>query len=568
MKKSHRIVSQERLRKIAWEVGTKYPIPLAGDHIGLLMVRPRLGYAHWQIRTDHVEALKAADEEGFNGAHMVIRIYDVTDVLFDSFNAHTFFDLEVNGLSGNYYFPMDRLGRNYLAEIGFRFEDGSFHSLARSNTAFFGRDRPSGDYQIAGLFVGGTFNKIFSVENIFDAPVYERMNQELSGINRKGPLSVAVVFLGVDDIAGSDSALGSFIKKSSRILKKFGGHVRLFTPRRNEVRAIENKSLVRTIDTLSRKLHKQLTASHKKTPFHAIHCHDWYSSAVGLSAAKKLNLPMILTLHSTEHERTRGRKLNRLSYTICRREKKGVQGADLIIVPHSSTRQQVITLYGGPPERVVIIPDALTEDSHNNYSSPSEVRRWFGLDEYAPVVLFAGEMSHAAGADLLIDALPTVCRNHNEAQFVFAGEGPLKKELEGRTWQAGIGHRCRFVGDVSRENFQALLVASDFVVIPARTWQDQGLAQMAIGHGKPILTTHQSGLNSIVHGENGLVTFDNPGSIVWGIQELLSNPLQGSMLRLVVKKRATETPSMENIAAQHYMYYENILKNFQGAKNA
>jgi glycosyltransferase involved in cell wall biosynthesis len=91
---------------------------------------------------------------------------------------------------------------------------------------------------------------------------------------------------------------------------------------------------------------------------------------------------------------------------------------------------------------------------------------------------------------------------------------------------------------------------------------------MAIGHGKPILTTHQSGLNSIVHGENGLVTFDNPGSIVWGIQELLSNPLQGSILRLVVKKRTTETPSMENIAAQHYMYYENILKSFQGAKNA
>ena len=184
------------------------------------------------------------------------------------------------------------------------------------------------------------------------------------------------------------------------------------------------------------------------------------------------------------------------------------------------------------------------------------------------MVLFAGEMSHAAGADLLIDALPTVCRNNGAAHFVFAGEGPLKGELEDRAWHAGIGHRCRFVGDVSREIFEALLIASDFVVIPARTWQDQGLAQMAIGYGRPVLTTHQSGLNCVVHGENGLVTFDNPGSIIWGIQELLSNPLHGSMLRLVAKRSASETPSIGQIAAQHYMYYEGILKNFQGAENA
>jgi glycosyltransferase involved in cell wall biosynthesis len=82
---------------------------------------------------------------------------------------------------------------------------------------------------------------------------------------------------------------------------------------------------------------------------------------------------------------------------------------------------------------------------------------------------------------------------------------------------------------------------------------------MAIDFGRPVLTTHQAGLGCVVHGENGLVTFDNPGSIVWGIQELLSNPLRGGMLRLVAKKRASGSPSAGHIAAQHYMYYENVL---------
>lgn len=260
--------------------------------------------------------------------------------------------------------------------------------------------------------------------------------------------------------------------------------------------------------------------------------------------------------------------MNHLSSTICAWERRAVQGAHLVIVPHSSTRQQVVNLYGAHPEKVVIIPDVLIEKSPDPPAGPFEVKRWSGLNQETPVVLFAGEISHAAGADLLMDALPTVCRNNSAAQFVFAGEGPLKGELEGRAWHAGIGHRCRFLGDVSRETFEALLMASDFVVVPARTWQDEGLAQMAIGCGIPVLTTHQAGFNCVVHGENGLVTYDNPGSIVWGIQELLSNPLEGKMLRLVARKSARETPSIENIAAQHYMYYGNILKSFQGTKNA
>jgi glycosyltransferase involved in cell wall biosynthesis len=269
---------------------------------------------------------------------------------------------------------------------------------------------------------------------------------------------------------------------------------------------------------------------------------------------------MVVSLHSTEHERTHGQRMSGLSSEICLWEREAVQGADLVIVPHSSTRQQAVSLYGAPPERVVIVPDVLAERPPDVPSGPSEVKRWFGLNPEAPLVLFSGEVSHASGADLLADALPTVCRNHANAQFVFAGDGPLRAELEARVGRAGIGQRCRFLGDVARETFEALLMASDFVVIPARTWQDEGLAQMAIACGRPVLTTHQAGINCVAHGKNGLVTFDNPGSIVWGLQELLFNPLKGSMLQMVARKKAGEAPSLQNIAAQHYMYYEMVLR--------
>jgi glycosyltransferase involved in cell wall biosynthesis len=191
-----------------------------------------------------------------------------------------------------------------------------------------------------------------------------------------------------------------------------------------------------------------------------------------------------------------------------------------------------------------------------------------GLDQEAPLVLFAGSMSSAAGADLFVEALATVARNHRSAQFVLVGDGPLRGELEARAWDAGVGHRCRFLGDLHGDAFEHLLAASDFVVIPARTWQDPGLAQQAMGCGRPVLATHQAGIAGIVHGQNGLVTFDNPGSIAWGIQELLYNPPRG-MQRLAAKQEASiRIPSLQVIAARHYLHYAIVSRDARGDKGA
>jgi glycosyltransferase involved in cell wall biosynthesis len=85
------------------------------------------------------------------------------------------------------------------------------------------------------------------------------------------------------------------------------------------------------------------------------------------------------------------------------------------------------------------------------------------------------------------------------------------------------------------------------------------LAQFATSFGKPVLTTVQSHIHCIEHGQDGLVTYDNPGSMVWGIKELLANPLRGNMLRMFARRRATHARSLESVAAEHYIAYERAL---------
>ncbi|GAK54540.1 glycosyl transferase, group 1 [Candidatus Moduliflexus flocculans] len=554
-------MTQEHIREVCWEIGTKFPIPFTSEYLTFSMIYPKRGYLQWHVKESSVHALQAKCGDAFHGSRLVIRIYDVTDVVFNGFNAHTFFDLDVHGIVGNYYMNFDRTERNLLAEFGFRFRDNSFHALVRSATIFFDRDRPSGKFDPSGLFVGKGFQPVFDVENVFDAPIYERISRELSGVERAEPLSVAVVFLGAA-IAGEHSKpLERLIAQLNEGSQKFGGRIQMLTPA--ESSQADGKTLFASVERATAAAYTSLELAHTKTPFHLVHCHDWYSAPVGIQAIETLNLPFVLSLHSTEYERSQGGAMNEISSAICEREKAAVQAANLIIVPHSSTRQQVISLYGAAEDKVTIISEVF-EHEQSTFQSIQDIKRSLGLNGDWPVALFAGEISHASGADLLMDALIEVSKRHGEAQFVFVGNGPLKGELEGRAWHGGVAHRCRFLGDVAREYFESVLLAADFIVIPGRTWQDSGLAQKAIEFGKPVLTTHQSHINCVTHGQNGLITYDNPGSIIWGLNEMLANPLQGNMLRLAAKRNANQSQSPESSAMEQYLLYEHLLKRIQG----
>jgi glycosyltransferase involved in cell wall biosynthesis len=559
--------SQTRLRDIAWEVGQNYPVTHTADYIDLLMITPETGHVHWNVRERTVNALVRKHIISAGKNNPVIRIHDVTDIIFDGHNSHRHFEIRVNTFEGQYTFAQDPAARHYIAEIGFS-GAGLYHAVARSEAVFFDSGRPSGNYSTSGLFGGGKINRVFPVENIFNAHVYERMNNELASIKRKEALSIAVIDTHVNGAPDSDRPVNAHVRSISAGLKTFGCRPVLFVRKDKDELHASDTSILKSVGMISETTYNDVAAEHKKKAFHLVHCHDWYSSLAGIDIKKKLKVPFVVSLHSTEYERTQAGEMSGLSKKICTIEKKAVRLADLVIVPRASTREQVTDHYNAQPDRLVIIPDTAGDKQTGQAGHSSEARQWFGIPHDSKVVLFSGEMSHAAGADLLLEALSTVCRNHGSSHFIFAGEGPLKGELESRAHHMGISHRCRFPGHLSRKAFESVLMTADFVVIPARSWQDEGFAKMAIEYGKPVLATHQAGVHCIEHGKNGLVTFDNPGSVVWGVQELLHNPLRDNMVRAAAKRSAGQSPSLESIAAQHYMFYEIVLKKYQGGRRA
>jgi hypothetical protein len=202
--------------------------------------------------------------------------------------------------------------------------------------------------------------------------------------------------------------------------------------------------------------------------------------------------------------------------------------ADAIVVDDTQgegvTAAAAEPLTAGDAQAAAAVPPAAEPTADGNEPSGQEpranVRERLGLGGDDVVVLVAGELDWASGADLAVEAMATVHADAAAVRLVLVGEGPLRAELERRAQHGGFAHACRFLGDLPAEAFAEMFAACDAVTIPARSAQNPMLAEHSLGAGKPVLTTHQAGLSCVRHGENGLVAYDNPGSLVWGLREL------------------------------------------------
>ncbi|MFW5813530.1 MAG: DUF4912 domain-containing protein [Fibrobacterota bacterium] len=554
----NRVASQHSLRQLCWEIGQRFPKQFCQESIALLAVYPHLGFIQWHLNENTVErTMRDHGPERERDAKLVIRVYDITGVDFDGFNACRQFDIDIGTFSGCYYLKVNHSERNLLAEIGLVFRDGCFVPCARSNTMYFDRPRKSSCFRTTGLYVNQAFTRVFAVENVTCSSVFDTMNHLLEKVGEPSPS--AAVFLNesaVSSIPVEERPVTRFLKTVLDKCFAMGASPTLFTPEERDLeKAGDGMPLVSRVEMLARGMVDSFLRAHKKKPFGCIQCHDWYSAPAAVEAARKSDLPLISVFHSLEAERIGGGDRGEVSELIERWERRLADKSDLVLVSSESQRELVVRKFGKSPECTDIIPDTLTAAPDGGRGS-DYIRCRYGLSDKEAVILFAGEMAWHTGADLIIESVPEVIREFPNGQYVFAGEGPLKAELQHRAWCKGVSDRCRFLGDVSCEHFEQLLSASDFVVIPARRAQDGALLGMALKAGKPVLVTHQAALRDVRHGINGLLVYDNPGSVIWGLKQMLSSPLR--VLRSSVSDGSNFLRTTECIAAMYISKWARV----------
>jgi len=551
------------LRELCWKMGERFPEEFSQEGFSLLAVYPHLGFLQWHIsQAAAFKARKSAQSD--NECRLVIRVYDVTGVEFDGFNANRQYDINIEALCGCYYLNVDRFESTLMAEAGYLFANGSFKPCVRSNVMYFDRPRKSSCFRTTGLYVSSAFTRVFAVDDVTCAPVFDGMNSILEKAGN--PQLSAAIFLNesaVSDSNYNERPVTRFLLSVIEKCRAMGAAPQVFTPDENLISSVSSFPLIKRAKLLSQEITDHFESAYNSSSFGCVQCHDWYSAPAAINVSRKNNLPLIAVIHSLEVER-RGEKKSAVSEKIERLERTLINEAYSILVAGESIREIVIRDYGKPQKAVFIVPDTLTAAIDQGFSS-DYVRCRYGLSDKDPLVLFSGEISWNSGADILVDAAMQVSREHPQAQYVFAGEGYMKGELEHRARANGLGERCRFLGDVPADIFEQLLNACDFVVIPGRAPAHGGLAEAALRVGKPIIATHQARLHGVRHDVNGLLIYDNVGSVVWGIKQMLSSPLR--VLRSWVSDGSTLLRTTECIAAMYISRWADAVVSMKTIAN-
>src|SRR5271170_1898999 len=86
-----------------------------------------------------------------------------------------------------------------------------------------------------------------------------------------------------------------------------------------------------------------------------VHVHDWFGTIGAKALAQRLRVPLVMSVHSTEYDRSLGHPWDH----ILAREQAGISAASRVIEVSRHLRQQLIDRYGADPSRVRVIYNAV-----------------------------------------------------------------------------------------------------------------------------------------------------------------------------------------------------------------
>jgi hypothetical protein len=109
------------------------PYEYGNDALVLQVRDPWWVYAYWELKNDTLNTLRGKLGESFASCRRVLRVYDVTAVIFNGSNANRSFDIFLPEHAREWYIDVGEPGRSWCVDYGLLLPDGTFMTILRSN---------------------------------------------------------------------------------------------------------------------------------------------------------------------------------------------------------------------------------------------------------------------------------------------------------------------------------------------------------------------------------------------------------------------------------------------------
>ena len=124
---------------------------------------------------------------------------------------------------------------------------------------------------------------------------------------------------------------------------------------------------------------------------------------------------------------------------------------------------------------------------------------------------------------IFLRAASVLIRQFPNAEFLLAGDGPLRSSLELEAKELGIADRVLFLGDC--RDIPAILATADISVLPSASESLSNAVLESMAAGVPVVASNVGGNPELISGDRGiLVSPGDPNEVARAVKMLLENP--------------------------------------------
>jgi glycosyltransferase involved in cell wall biosynthesis len=231
--------------------------------------------------------------------------------------------------------------------------------------------------------------------------------------------------------------------------------------------------------------------------------------------------------------------------------------ADHIIAISQATREELIHIYGMPPDRITAVPLGVDSrfNAHPSPDGAAALRRKYSLPD-RPLILTVGTLQPRKNHLRLVQAFARV--RADAALVIAGGAGWLYDAVHEEVEKLGLSDRVIFTGFLDDADLPALYRAAALLAYPA-LYEGFGLPVLeAMACGTPVLTSAISSLPEVAGDAALLVNPLDVQAIASGIERLLNDEAMRAALREKGAARAAEY-TWARTAERVWSIYERLL---------
>jgi glycosyltransferase involved in cell wall biosynthesis len=281
------------------------------------------------------------------------------------------------------------------------------------------------------------------------------------------------------------------------------------------------------------------------------HGHDYKSNALGLLLRRFWRMHLVTTVHGWVQETRR----TPLYYWI-----------DRLCLPHyesvicvSEDLHARCLACGVPPDRCVLIENAIDTAEFSRQLSTEEAKRRLGIPPERFVIGAVGRLSAEKRFDILIRSTHQLLQEKLDVELLIAGEGDEKPALQALIAELGCAERIRLLG--YRSDTRALYQAMNVFALSSIREGLPNVLLEAMALEVPIVATRIAGIPRLIRdGENGVLV--EPGDAT-GLRQaifgLLNDPERRNRLSRAGRRTIEASYSFQARMEKIRTLYDHLL---------